>query len=150
MRNFSAVKSTNRWQSSLFGALRSPFAALSMTMSIPSNDCCTCWLKFSKSSLSKISQWWTEMPGDDWDSGALRLILFFTSLAFLRFTRITWQLCFEDRRSANSCDRLVSPFVIYLNGKKKRKWWTSRYRFNVISIFISIDFSTKFRMGNLI
>lgn len=115
VRNFSAVASTKRRQSSVFGGSKTPSVVLSMTISMPSNDCCTSWLKLSKlskSSLSKMLQWWTEVPGD---FGELRFgLVVVTPLAFLFFTRITWQLCFEDRFSANSWDSLDSPFVIYL------------------------------------
>lgn len=111
VRSFSLVPSMNVWQSSLslFELLKIPFVALSITISIPLNVSCTFWLKFSNSSLSKMSHCRTEIPGA---FGEMSSDLLLTPLTCFPFTKMTWHSCFDDSCSANTWDKLVSPFVI--------------------------------------
>lgn len=117
VRSFSLVTSMNARQSSDSAVLKTPFVALSMTISIPSNVLWSFWLRFSKSSLFKISQWRTEIPADCDEMKSVCATPFWASLPF---TNITWQLCFEESCSASSFERFVSPFVIF-SMKQKRK-----------------------------
>lgn len=119
MRNFSLVPSMNARQSSLLTALKIPFVALSITISIPLNVSWMVWLNRSRSSLFKISQWRIEIPAE---FGGINSDFFMIPLVVFPFTSITWQLCLEDSCSANSWESLVSPLVIYQQNKLMRKW----------------------------
>lgn len=120
-RNFSLVTSINVRQSSeLAWTLLILLVALSITISMPLNEFWTVWLNFSKSSLFKMSQWRTEIPAEftGIDSDCAAADVFPPLHALFPFTKITWQLCFLDNCSANSCDSFVSPFVIWKNSEK--------------------------------
>lgn len=110
VRSFSLVPSINAWQSSFLTSLKTSLVALSITISIPLNVSWNVRLSFANSSLSKMSQWRTEIPAD---IGVIVSDLVWMPSIVFPSNRITWQLCFVDSCSASSFDRLVCPFVIY-------------------------------------